>query len=57
MSVTTAQQSSLGPFAARGFVLVGLLVAVLAWLLPVNLKSLSPELLRTAGRGTPTLAA
>jgi hypothetical protein len=57
MSVTTPQQSSLGPFAARGLVLAGLLVAALAWLLPVNLKSLSPELLRMAGRGTPTLGA
>lgn len=35
----------------------GLLIAVVAWMLPVNLKSLSPELLRAAGAGTPTLGA
>ena len=35
----------------------GLLLAAGAWLLPVNLKSVSPALLRAAGAGTPTLGA
>jgi len=38
-------------------VLVGLLLAVAAWLLPVNLKSVSPALLRGAGEGTPSVAS
>lgn len=33
----------------------GLLVALGAWSLPVNLKSISPALLHAAGRGTPTV--
>jgi hypothetical protein len=36
---------------------LGLLVAVGAWLLPVHVRSVSPALLRAAGRGTPTLAS
>ena len=47
------QRSVAGPAA----VLAGVAVAFLAWLLPVNLKSLSPALLRGAGAGTPSLAA
>ncbi len=35
--------------------MLGLGIAVGAWLLPVNLRSLSPTLLRAAGNGTPTL--
>ena len=38
-------------------VLLGLAIAVVAWLLPVNLKSVSPTLLRAAGEGSPTLGA
>jgi hypothetical protein len=37
-------------------VVAGLVLAVLAWTLPVNLKSVSPALLREAGEGTPSLA-
>ena len=37
-------------------VLAGLLLAVAAWTLPVNLKSVSPALLREAGKDTPSLA-
>lgn len=37
-------------------VLAGLAVAALAWTLPVNLKSVSPALLREAGADTPSLA-
>jgi hypothetical protein len=44
------------PFAAPAGVAAGILVAITAWLVPVNLKSVSPALLRAAGEGTPTLA-
>ena len=37
-------------------VLLGLVVAALAWTLPANLKSVSPALLREAGAGTPSVA-
>jgi hypothetical protein len=36
---------------------LGLVLLALAWLLPVNVKSLNPALLREAGRHTPTPAA
>ena len=42
--------------AALGLVAAGLGLLVAAWLLPVNLKSLNPVLLREAGRGTPAVA-
>jgi hypothetical protein len=35
---------------------VGLLIAAAAWLLPANLKSVGPVLLREAGSGTPSLS-
>jgi hypothetical protein len=38
-------------------VLAGIAVAVLAWLIPVSLKSVGPSLLRAAGEGTPSVAA
>ena len=38
-------------------VVLGFLIAAAAWLLPVNLKSMSPSLLRAAGSGTPSLGA
>lgn len=38
-------------------VIFGLLLGVAAWMLPANLKSVSPELLRAAGASTPTLGA
>lgn len=57
MSVTTPQQSSFGPLSAPMAVGAGILIVVAAWLLPVNLKSVSPSLLRAAGQGTPTLGA
>ncbi|PTX92505.1 hypothetical protein [Opitutus sp. ER46] len=37
------------------WVIVGLVLAVGAWMLPVNLTSVSPALLRAAGSGTATL--
>jgi hypothetical protein len=43
--------------AAPALVLAGVIVAVLAWLLPVSLKSVSRGLLRSAGSGTPSVAA
>ncbi|MBI5692428.1 MAG: hypothetical protein HZC55_20285 [Verrucomicrobia bacterium] len=46
----------LSPVAPLALV-AGVVVAALAWLLPVNLKSVSPALLRAAGANTPTLGA
>ena len=43
--------------AAVVLVAVGVAVASAAWMLPVNLKSVSPALLKAAGAGTPTLGA
>jgi hypothetical protein len=45
------------PAAAPALVFAGALIAVLAWLLPVSLKSVSKGLLRSAAAGTPTVAA
>ncbi len=45
------------PAAAPALVFAGALVAVLAWLLPVSLKSVSKGLLASAGEGTPSVAA
>ncbi len=45
------------PFPSLLLVLAGLVVGVLAWMVPANLKSLSPALLRAAGERTPTLGA
>ena len=38
-------------------VAVGLLLAIAAWLMPVNLRSVSPALLQGAGEGTPSVSA
>lgn len=51
------EQSRTTAFAAPVMVVFGLVVAAAAFLLPVNLKSVSPALLAAAGKGTPTLAA
>lgn len=40
-----------------GGVLLGAGLLVVAWLVPVNVKSLNPALLREAGRGTPSTSA
>jgi hypothetical protein len=45
------------PAAAPALVFAGVMVAVFAWLLPVSLKSVSQGLLRSAGAGTPSVAA
>jgi hypothetical protein len=52
-----AREANRTPAAAPLLVLAGLAVAVLAWLLPVSLKSVSKGLLRSAGEGTPSVAA
>jgi hypothetical protein len=44
-------------FTAPVLVVLGFVIGIAAWLLPVNLKSVSPALLRAAGAGTPTLGA
>ena len=45
------------PASAPALVAVGVVLAILAWLLPVSLKSVSRGLLRSAGAGTPSVAA
>ena len=57
MRDSSAPQRSATAFTAPVLVVLGLLIALGAWLLPVNLKSVSPALLRAAGSGTPTLGA
>jgi hypothetical protein len=57
MSESAPQPRSRLDLTAPVIVLLGLVVAVAAWMLPVNLKSVSPALLRAAGAGTPTLGA
>ncbi|MFM1851723.1 MAG: hypothetical protein RIS54_1407 [Verrucomicrobiota bacterium] len=49
-------QPARNPLAVVATMLAGLGLGVLAWLLPVNLKSLSPALLEAAGHGTPSVA-
>lgn len=55
--MTQPAQPAHRPLAAVATLLAGLGIGLLAWLLPVNLKSLSPALLEAAGRGTPSVAA
>jgi hypothetical protein len=45
------------PLRAILLLLAGLVVAGAAWLLPANLRSVSPALLRAAGGATPSLAS
>ncbi|MEX2044297.1 MAG: hypothetical protein WD941_03025, partial [Opitutus sp.] len=56
MSLQTPAKASLS-LAAPMLVILGLVVGIAAWSIPVNLKSVSPALLRTAGSGTQTLGA
>ncbi len=56
MSVSPPPRSS-PALPAPVLAAVGLLLAVGAWMLPVNLKSVSPSLLAAAGRDTATLGA
>jgi hypothetical protein len=57
MSASTPDTRSLSAFTAPVMVVIGLAIGVLAWLIPVNLKSVSPALLQEAGNGTATLGA
>ncbi|MEO6001637.1 MAG: hypothetical protein ABIZ04_16915 [Opitutus sp.] len=54
MTVTTVPTRK--PLVAPVLVVAGLLLAFAAWTLPVNLKSVSPALLREAGEDTPSLS-
>jgi hypothetical protein len=47
--------AGLPPATSLTLIFAGVLLLVGSWTLPVNLKSLSPALLREAGRGTPSL--
>lgn len=55
MSDLPATARSGPPWAAGVLAVVGLLVAAGAWLLPVNVASVRPAVLRAAGAGTSTL--
>ena len=55
MTVASPNQRSSSAFTAPVLVVLGLVVAIGAYLLPVNLKSVSPALLEAAGRDTSTL--
>ncbi|MSU51551.1 MAG: hypothetical protein EXS37_21090 [Opitutus sp.] len=57
MSVSSPNKLASPAFTAPLLVVFGCAIAIGAWLLPVNLRSLSPALLRAAGQGTPTLGA
>ncbi|HEY1765100.1 MAG TPA: hypothetical protein VGF85_09260 [Opitutaceae bacterium] len=54
--MSSSEETRKTPPSAPILVALGLLVAVVAWLLPVSLKSVSKGLLRSAGAGTPTVA-
>lgn len=57
MTVSSPSQRQASAVGAPVLVVLGLALAVAGWLLPVNVKSLSPALLRAAGAGTPSLGA
>ena len=54
--MTAPTVSARKPVFAPVLVVAGLLVALAAWTVPVNLKSVSPALLREAGEDTPSLS-
>lgn len=56
MSALTASASRFPPASAFALAGAGLVLIGAAWMLPVNLKSVSPALLKAAGAGTPSLA-
>ncbi|HZP61128.1 MAG TPA: hypothetical protein VFB27_12460 [Opitutaceae bacterium] len=56
MSAWADSDSRFPPTSTFVLAAAGLLLIAIAWLLPVNLKSVSPALLRTAGAGTPSVA-
>lgn len=55
MTATPTTTTPWGP--ALAWLATALLLALLGWALPVNLKSVTPALLAAAGRDTPTVAA
>ena len=55
--MSSSKDSSKIPPLAPSLIFAGLAIAVVAWLLPVSLKSISRSLLASAGEGTPSLAA
>jgi len=55
--MSQSQQTHRAAPSAPALVFAGAVVAVIAWLLPVSLKSVSRALLRSAGDGTPSLSA
>lgn len=57
MTVHFRKTTSSNALAAPVLVVLGLVIGIGAWMLPVNLKSVSPALLRAAGASTPTLGA
>jgi hypothetical protein len=57
MLMSGPDQTVKTPLRAAALLLGGAIVAGAAWLLPVNLRSVSPALLRAAGEGTPSLSS
>ncbi len=55
--MSTSAATANRPLSAPVLVAAGLGLALLAWSVPVSLKSVSPALLREAGAGTPSLSA
>ena len=55
MNDSASQVAGSPPATSLALILAGVVILVGSWTVPVNLKSLSPVLLREAGRGTPTL--
>src|SRR5450755_4168180 len=55
--MSRSEEAHKTPVAAPVLVFAGAVIAVLAWLLPVSLKSVSRGLLASAGAGTPSVAA
>ncbi|MGA3006339.1 MAG: hypothetical protein ABSE59_00460 [Opitutaceae bacterium] len=56
MNVSNDPTPRLPPARAFALAGAGFVLAVMAWMLPVNLKSVTPALLKAAGAGTPSLA-
>jgi hypothetical protein len=55
MNPPSPQVAGSPPATSLALIFAGVVLLVGSWLFPVNLKSLSPVLLREAGRGTPSL--
>ncbi|HSY54802.1 MAG TPA: hypothetical protein VK785_10165, partial [Opitutaceae bacterium] len=55
MTASFATATRFPPARALALAGAGIVLAVVAWMLPVNLKSVSPALLKAAGVGTPSL--